>query len=47
MEPGDWIDNDKSGLRIFCHNAKSKYIIHVWKTVIVSRILYFSFLISK
>ncbi|XP_001604041.1 nuclear envelope integral membrane protein 1 [Nasonia vitripennis] len=36
MEPGDWIDNDKPGLRIYCHNAKSKYIIHVWKTVVMN-----------
>lgn len=39
MEPGDWIVNDKPGLRIFCHNAKSKYIIHVWKTIVVSKLI--------
>ncbi|XP_014235006.1 nuclear envelope integral membrane protein 1 isoform X1 [Trichogramma pretiosum] len=36
MDPGEWVDNDKSGLRIFCHNAKSKYIINLWKTVIMT-----------
>ncbi|XP_058796641.1 nuclear envelope integral membrane protein isoform X2 [Phymastichus coffea] len=36
MEPGERVENDKPGLRIFCHNANSKNIIHVWKTVIMS-----------
>ncbi|XP_011502203.1 PREDICTED: transmembrane protein 194A [Ceratosolen solmsi marchali] len=36
MEPGDWIENDKSGLCIYCHNAKTKYIIHTWKTIVMN-----------
>jgi hypothetical protein len=36
MEPGDLIKNNKSGLNIFCHNAKTKRIIHFWKTIVVS-----------
>ncbi|KAJ8668610.1 hypothetical protein QAD02_010273 [Eretmocerus hayati] len=36
MEPNDWYENEKPGLQIFCHNAKTKYLIHLWKTVIMT-----------
>ncbi|KAK0095415.1 hypothetical protein PV326_008442 [Microctonus aethiopoides] len=36
LEPGDSVENSAPGLRIFCHNAKSKYLIHTWRTLIMS-----------
>ncbi|XP_063995005.1 nuclear envelope integral membrane protein isoform X2 [Diachasmimorpha longicaudata] len=36
LEPGDSVENTKPGLRIFCHNAKSKYLIHLWRTLTLS-----------
>lgn len=36
MEPGDSVENSKAGLEIFCHNAKSKYLIHIWKTIMMN-----------
>ncbi|XP_066586493.1 nuclear envelope integral membrane protein-like isoform X2 [Prorops nasuta] len=36
IEPGDDILNDKPGLKIYCHNAKSKYLIYTWKTLILN-----------
>ncbi|XP_014296955.1 nuclear envelope integral membrane protein [Microplitis demolitor] len=36
LEPGDSIENLAPGLRIFCHNAKSKYFIHTWRTLIMN-----------
>ena len=32
LMPGDVFENDKPGLQIFCHNAMSKYLIHMWKS---------------
>ncbi|KAK2586000.1 hypothetical protein KPH14_010570 [Odynerus spinipes] len=36
MEPGRIIVNDKPGLQIFCHRAKSKYLLHIWKTIMMN-----------
>ncbi|XP_011304185.1 transmembrane protein 194A isoform X2 [Fopius arisanus] len=36
LEPGDSVENAKPGLRIFCHNSKSKYLIHLWRTLTLS-----------
>ncbi|XP_015127406.1 nuclear envelope integral membrane protein 1 isoform X2 [Diachasma alloeum] len=36
LEPGDSVENTKPGLRIFCHNAKSRYLIHLWRTLTLS-----------
>ncbi|KAL2741661.1 nuclear envelope integral membrane protein 1 isoform X1 [Vespula maculifrons] len=33
IEPGKVIVNDKPGLQVFCHKAKSKYLINIWKTI--------------
>lgn len=35
LEPGNsvTIEGQSPSLRIFCHNAKSKYLIHIWRTV--------------
>ncbi|KAF7994308.1 hypothetical protein HCN44_003398 [Aphidius gifuensis] len=36
MEPGDSVENNEPGLKIFCHNAKSKYLSHIWRTIMMS-----------
>ncbi|PBC31435.1 nuclear envelope integral membrane protein isoform X1 [Apis cerana] len=33
LKPGDVYSNDKPGLQIFCHNANSKYLIHMWRSL--------------
>ncbi|XP_076249369.1 nuclear envelope integral membrane protein [Calliopsis andreniformis] len=33
LKPEDTYENNKPGLQIFCHNANSKYLIHMWKTL--------------
>ncbi|CAL7939298.1 unnamed protein product [Xylocopa violacea] len=33
LNPDDTFKNDKPGLQIFCHSAKTKYIIHTWKSL--------------
>ncbi|KAG7190206.1 hypothetical protein KM043_006330 [Ampulex compressa] len=33
LVPGDSIENVKSGLRIFCHNAESKYLMRIWRSL--------------
>ncbi|KAI4500989.1 hypothetical protein M0802_003792 [Mischocyttarus mexicanus] len=33
IEPGKIIVNEKPGLQVFCHRAKSKYLLHIWKTI--------------
>ena len=46
LEPGDsiLIENQGSSLRVFCHNAKSKYLIHIWRTIIVRLLMYYYFI---
>ncbi|XP_015605984.1 nuclear envelope integral membrane protein 1 [Cephus cinctus] len=33
LEPGDSVNSEMPGLSIFCHNAKPKYIIYMWKNL--------------
>ncbi|XP_029038146.1 nuclear envelope integral membrane protein 1 [Osmia bicornis bicornis] len=33
LKPEDVYENDKPGLQIFCHNANSKYLIHMWRSL--------------
>ncbi|XP_034934243.1 nuclear envelope integral membrane protein 1a [Chelonus insularis] len=33
LQPGDTIENFAPGLRIFCHTAKSKYFIYLWRVL--------------
>lgn len=47
LEPGDSVQNSAPGLRIFCHNAKSKYLIHMWRTLIVINSIYLIIIIRR
>ncbi|XP_043250578.1 nuclear envelope integral membrane protein 1 [Colletes gigas] len=33
LKPEDVFENDKAGLQIFCHNANTKYLIHIWRSL--------------
>ncbi|XP_076165924.1 nuclear envelope integral membrane protein [Ptiloglossa arizonensis] len=35
LKPEDVFENDKPGLQIFCHNANTKYLIHMWKSLTI------------
>lgn len=35
MEPDSLVTNEKPGLQIYCHNAKSKHLVNLWTTFIV------------
>ncbi|XP_003703652.2 nuclear envelope integral membrane protein [Megachile rotundata] len=33
LKPEDLYENNKPGLQIFCHNANTKYLIHIWRSL--------------
>lgn len=35
LNAGDSVQNNNPGLKTYCHNATSKYLTHIWKTMTV------------
>ncbi|EZA53234.1 hypothetical protein DMN91_004851 [Ooceraea biroi] len=33
LNPGDSVENNRPGLKTYCHNATSKYLTHIWRTM--------------
>ncbi|KAL0119304.1 hypothetical protein PUN28_009703 [Cardiocondyla obscurior] len=33
LNPGDSVQNNNPGLKTYCHNATSKYLTHMWRTM--------------
>lgn len=35
LNAGDSVQNNNPGLKTYCHNATSKYLTHMWRTMTV------------
>lgn len=35
LNAGDIVQNNNPGLKTYCHNASSKYLTHMWRTMTV------------